>query len=105
MWEVIQHIVDDFQFGAVSGTCTTHVLIMTVHDWLKATDRSRDKNFIQVVPLDYAKAFDHIDPNILLRKLENMNILDELLKWVESFLTKRTQRVQIGSTTSEWQEI
>ena len=45
--------------------------------------------------LDYAKAFDHIDLNILLRNL------DELVRQVESFLTKQKQRVTIGSTTSE----
>ena len=34
-----------------------------------------------------------------------MNILDELLKWVESFLSKRKQGVKIRSITSEWLEI
>ena len=84
MWEVIQHIVDNFQFGAIKGTCTIYALIMMVHDWLKATDRSRDKNFIWIVLLDYmyVKAFDHIDTNTLLRKLENINIPDEMLRWV-----------------------
>ena len=62
---------------------------MMVHAWLKATDRNRN-NLIQVMLLDYAKSFDHIDPNILLRKMENMtfNIPDGLLRWVKSFLNK-----------------
>ena len=68
-------------------------------------DRSRDKNFIQIVLPNYAQACDQIDPNISLRKLENMNIPDELLRWVEYILTKRKQRVKIGSITSEWLEI
>ena len=105
MWEIIQPLLDKLQFGAVKGTCTTHALILMLHDWLKATDNSRKKNFIQIVLLDYAKAFDHINPNILMQKLTNMDIPDPLLRWVECFLMNRRQRVKIGTTTSEWLEI
>lgn len=76
-----------------------------LHEWLKGTDDWRKQNFIRVVLLDYAKAFDHIDPNILIRKLEAMNIPDPLLRWIESFLMGRRQRVKIGSVTSDWIEV
>ena len=59
-----------------------------IYDWLKAIDRSRDKIFIQIMLLDHAKAFNHIGSNILLIKLENINIPDGLFKWVESFLVE-----------------
>ena len=105
LWDVIRNIVDKNQFGAIKGTCTTHALILMLHEWLKDTDDSRKKNFVKVVLLDYAKAFDHIDANILIRKLEAMIIPDPLLRWIESFLTNRRQRVKIGSTISEWLEV
>jgi hypothetical protein len=97
--------VDKLQFGAIKGTCTTHALIIMLHEWLKGTDNSNNKNFVHVVLLDYAKAFDHIDPNILMKKLEAMDIPDPLLRWLESFLTDRKQRVKIGSTLSDWLDI
>ena len=34
-----------------------------------------------------------------------MNIPDPLLRWIESFLTQRQQRVKLGSTFSDWLEI
>ena len=79
MWDVIQHIVDNFQFRAIKGTCTTHALIIMVHDWLKAIDRSSAKGFIQIVMFDYAKALIILILTFSL-KLESINIPDGLLK-------------------------
>ena len=62
--------LDKYQFGALKGTCITHALVAMVHDWLKATDDCRNKNFVHIILLDYAKAFNHIDMNMLLRKLQ-----------------------------------
>ena len=76
-----------------------------LHHWLKGTDNSKDKNFIQIVLLDYAKAFDHINANILMRKLEAMNIPDALLLWIEAFFTARKQRVEIDGTMLAWWEV
>ena len=52
------------------------------HEWQKSTDDSR-KKIVQIVLPDYAKAFDHVDPNILLTKLQTLDIPDPLLRWVE----------------------
>ena len=76
-----------------------------LNDSLRSTDDSKDKNYIQIVLLDYAKAFDHIDPNILITKLQALDIPDCLLRWIESFLMDRQQRVRIGCQSSEWIDI
>jgi hypothetical protein len=89
MWDIIKPLLDKCQYGAIKGTCTTHALIIMLHEWLKGTDDSRKKNFVHIVLLDYSKAFDHIDANLLLRKLENLNIPKPILRWLESFLTGR----------------
>jgi hypothetical protein len=57
------------------------------------------------VLLDYAKAFDHVDANILLAKLQDLDIPDCLLRWIEAFLKDRRQRVKIGNTLSGWLSI
>ncbi len=105
MWDIIKDMIDDYQFGAIKGSCTTYALILMIHEWLQGTDDSRLKQFVKIVLLDYSKAFNHIDPNILMRKLEALNIPDPLLKWIEAFLSHRKQRVKIGSTLSEWCEV
>lgn len=105
IWEFFRHVLDRSQYGAIKGTCTTHALITMLHHWLSGTDDASDRNFIQIVLLDYAKAFDHVDPNILMQKLTCMNIPDALLRWIENFLSHRQQRVKIGCALSDWTEI
>jgi Reverse transcriptase (RNA-dependent DNA polymerase) len=45
---------------------------------------------------DFSKAFDSISHQILLKKLERYGIVGIPLKWIESFLSGRTQRVRIS---------
>ena len=45
--------------------------------------------------LDFAKAFDKVDHDVLLRKLQNLGITGELHNWIRSFLTNRVQKVTV----------
>ena len=46
--------------------------------------------------IDYAKAFDKVDHNILLTKLEHYGINGKYLDWIKSFLTGREQVVFVN---------
>ena len=48
---------------------------------------------LDVVMLDYAKAFDKINISKLLHKLKSIGIGGEIGKWLGNFLLKRTQRI------------
>ena len=50
--------------------------------------------------LDFAKAFDKVDHQILLKKLSNMGIRGKLLKWISSFLSNREQVVVVNGAVS-----
>ena len=54
-----------------------------------------------VIYLDFAKAFDKLDFQIVLQKTKNMGIDGKLLKWIESFLTNRIQYVIVNGVTSD----
>ena len=103
--ESIEDKIDQNQFGALKGSSTTHALVNMVHEWYRATDDSTSRTYIRVLLLDYAKAFDRIDPYLLIDKLKLLNIPDTLINLVKSFLTNRRQRVRIGETLSDWIEI
>ena len=51
--------------------------------------------------LDFAKAFDTVNQEILLQKLKYHGIRDKALLWFTRYLTNRTQYSEIGDTLSE----
>ena len=56
---------------------------------------------VDSVYLDFAKAFDKVDHNIVLHKLSLLGVRGRLLDWIESFLTARVQKVVVNGVLSE----
>ena len=46
-----------------------------------------------VLYLDFAKAFDRVDHQLLLKKLSNFGVCGNLLSWFQNYLTDRLQKV------------
>ncbi len=46
---------------------------------------------MNVVYLDFSKFFDKVPHKRLLRKMEGKKISKEVIKWIENWLTGRTQ--------------
>jgi len=55
---------------------------------------------VDVIYLDFAKAFDKLDFNITLNKLKLLGIDGKIGKWIHSFLTNRTQSVIVNGIKS-----
>lgn len=55
---------------------------------------------IDIVILDFSKAFDRVPHQRLLSKLNHYGIRGQTLKWVSSFLSNRTQQVVVEGTSS-----
>ena len=60
---------------------------------------------VLLVMLDISKAYDCIDYKILLKKLENAGIRGNMLKWFESYLNDRKQKVDLNGNLTECYEI
>ena len=54
----------------------------------------------EVIYLDYAKAFDKVDHQLLLQKLYDYGIRGKLLMWLHSYLTNRWQTVVVNGQHS-----
>ena len=55
---------------------------------------------MDVIYLDFSKAFDKVDYGILLRKLRAIGFSGSVLKWVHSFLVGRNQAISIEGSLS-----
>ena len=55
--------------------------------------------------LDFMKAFDRIPHRPLMEKVSSYNIKGNLLKWIQSFLTGRKQRVMVNGEASSWKNV
>ena len=58
---------------------------------------------MNVILLDFAKAFDKVSYKRLLIKLRAFGISGQLLSWIQSFLSNKRQRV--GSYESQWSDV
>ena len=77
---------------------------MTLYCLLHTTDaflKGIDKNLTACVLLDMSKAFDSVDHQILLRKLQDAGASTSVLQWFNSYLTNRYQVVRIHPTVSD----
>ena len=64
-----------------------------------------DGDNVDVVYLDFAKAFDKVDLGLLVIKLTKLGINGSLLRWIASFILGRRQSVKVGSKTSSWSAV
>ena len=60
---------------------------------------------IDILFLDFAKAFDSVSHNKLLKKMCEIGFGSILLNCCKAFLSKRTQRVVIGDDISRWKKV
>ncbi len=67
-------------------------------DWLKRMD---DGRLVGAVMLDFSAAFDVIDCCLLLGKLKCYGFKVTALSWMESYLSRRRQRVFFSSSFSD----
>ena len=66
----------------------------------KITSELEKGNGVDVVYLDFAKAFDKLDHSVTLEKLKSLGIKEHLGRWIGTFLTNRTQSVVINGYKS-----
>ena len=91
-------ILHDNQFGFRKGHSTSHAL----HESVDAISGANSNNkHVLGIFIDLSKAFDTIDHEILLKKLENYGIRGQAHQLLKSYLTARTQYVSFSNEKSD----
>ncbi len=87
-----------YQSAYKSNHSTETALVYVHNDIMSAVDQQRVTLFVL---LDLSAAFDTIDHDILLHRLESrMGVAGSALQWIKSYLTDRMQSVKVGSELS-----
>ena len=79
-------------------SCETQ-LVEAIHDWTSTLNRGQGQ--VDVIVLDYSKAFDTVPFERLLNKLQAYGVQGNTSKWIRGFLTKRTQEVVVNGSKSK----
>ena len=90
------------QHGFRGGHSCVTQLLEIIELWTKSID---DRENIDVIYLDFRKAFDTVPFERLLSKLKAYGIEGNILDWIKSFLENRRQRVLINGETSDWTDV
>ena len=104
---MMQYLLDNsviipYQHGFVpKKSCFTN-LLKTFEAWKDAVDSGYG---IDVIYLDYSKAFDSVPNFRLIGKLSSYGIGGKLLLWFKSFLQGCSQRVVLNGSESQWSDI
>ena len=92
------NIFYDQQYGFRSKHSTQHAILDIVNAILQNMDNDK---FSCGVFIDLKKAFDTINHEILLAKLENYGVRGVINYWFRSYLTDRKQNTEVNNVVSE----
>ena len=95
-------ILNENQFGFRKNKSTYMALITLVEKITQALEKGE---YVVGIFLDFSKAFDTVDREILLGKLEHYGIRGCALSWFKSYLSNRQQFVTYNDCKSEKQHI
>ncbi|CAL4121335.1 unnamed protein product [Meganyctiphanes norvegica] len=97
-----QNLLNQDQHGFVPGRSTQTQLLQhycDVYETLAEGVR------MDTLYLDFAKAFDKVNHNILLQKLAKHNIKGKIGIWIQEFLNNRKYRVVANGEMSDIQDV
>ena len=99
MNEDIEGKITKAQYGSLPESSAVHALIYLVHKWCEIMDNPN--KVFRIVFLDFRKAFDLIDHNVLLDNCNNIGIRPAVLGWLASYLSGRSLVTRYGNEISD----
>jgi len=98
----LNNFVSNKQFGFLRGRSANLQMIRVMDDWTKCMDQGMT---VDVIYMDFMKAFDKVPHDHLLHKLQNLGIHHKILLWLRDFLKDRSQVVSYNNCMSSSVEV
>ena len=102
MEEKVDTFLSPFLCGYRKDFCVEYALVYMIEKWKKALDRG---GVAGGVLMDLSKAFDTINHELLIAKMEAYGFHKDSLEIMLSYLSGRKQRTKISSEYSSWTDL
>ena len=103
MKSFIETFLSSFLCGYRKGYNTQYALLAMIEKWKKSLDGKG--GFAGAILMDLSKAFDTINHELLIAKLEAYGFEESALEIMHSYLSDRWQRTKVNSSFSTWKEL
>ena len=98
----INMFFSSMQFGFISGRSISLQLLTVLEDWTKSLDEGAN---IDVIYMDYMKAFDTVPHKRLCSKMSSYEFNEQIMEWIKGFLRNRRQVVCVNGQNSNWSAV
>ena len=100
---LIKHkLINPSQHGFLKAKSCLTDLLCFLEEITKWVD---DGSPVDVIYLDFQKAFDKVPHQRLISKLKSHGMGNSIINWIEQWLTDRRQRVVVDGEVSSWKSV
>ena len=100
--EFMANYLSPYLCGFRQGYSTQYSLISMLKKWRKALDK---KDIAAALTTDLSKAFDCLNHELLIAKMNAHGFSHDSLRFILSYLTNRKQRTKVNNSFSTWLDI
>ena len=105
--QIVEHLEDNnllsqHQHGFRRMRSCQSNLLDSLEEWTQILDEGKE---LDIIYLDYQKAFDTVPHKRLIIKLGAYGLKGDILQWLRDFLHERQQQVRVGSGQSSWARV
>ena len=105
IWPYISPHLDPDQLGGLPGCSVTHYLTQMLDFIQKNLDNTKEPTAVLAGLIDFSKAFNRIDHNVIVTILSDLNVPTCALRLIMSYLSDRRMCVRYDGAVSKEQNI